>query len=160
MKDFTIALIKPDAVQRKVVGKIIHEMEQYYDIVDLHTAHWPKGFAGAFYAEHITRPFFPALVDFMTSGPLGMVILRGPDAVQSWRERMGATDPMKAGPNTIRGKYAAKDGVVMHNVVHGSDSPEAAERELWLIRQHLHPHDHINDLPGSMLPEFGSSLLF
>lgn len=159
MKDFTIALIKPDAVRRKVMGKIVHEMEQYYDIVDLHTAHWPRSFAGSFYAEHISRPFYPALVDFMTSGPLAMVILRGPDAVQSWRDLMGATDPMKANPHTIRAKYAAKDGVVMHNAVHGSDSPEAAERELWLIRQNLHPRSHAVANTGSILPEFGSALL-
>lgn len=159
MKNFTIALIKPDAVRGKNAGRILVEMEKYYDIVEVHTAHWPRSFAEAFYSEHVGRPFFEGLVEFMSSSPLYMVILQGDDVIQHWRQLMGSTDPMKAEERTIRWRYAPRDGVMMHNAVHGSDSPASAERELWLIRSKLYARGREVSGTGSILPDFGSTLL-
>ncbi len=157
MNEFTVALIKPDAVKARKAGLILSAMERHYDVKEAHTAQWHTSFAEQFYAEHLGRPFFTALVDFMCSGPLYMIILQGEGVIQLWRQHMGATNPMQADPGSIRGRYASLDGVVMHNVVHGSDSAEAAEREMRLIRTQLHGK---RMLPGGggILPDFGGFL--
>lgn len=163
MKNFTIALIKPDAVRGKNAGHILVEMEKYYDIVEVHTAHWPRSFAEAFYSEHGGRPYFEGLVEFMSSSSLYMVILSGDeggeDVVQRWRRLIGSTDPMKAEEHTIRRRFSSRDGVMMHNAVHGSDSPASAERELWLIRSKLYARGREVSGTGGILPDFGSTLL-
>ncbi|HFI0273872.1 nucleoside-diphosphate kinase [Streptococcus sp. ZY1909104] len=132
----TFFIIKPDAVQRGLVGQIISRIEHRgFTISDLKMMTATEDLIAAHY-DHLTdKPFFPQLVDYMTSGPLIAGILNGPEVVTSWRAMMGATNPVNALPGTIRGDLATAplDGNVK-NAVHGSDCAEAAEREirLWL----------------------------
>jgi nucleoside-diphosphate kinase len=135
---YTVALFKPDAVARRLVGAIVTEIEA--------AGLWPFAIklarlsalkAGEFYAEHKGRPYFAGLVDFVTSGPLYAVLLRSSsdiDVVARWRELMGPSNPAKRGPQTIRGRWAMSCPE-MENLVHGSDSGAAAVREKALLRQ-------------------------
>lgn len=132
----TFALIKPDAVRYGHVSSILSMMEKKFLVADVLCATWPKSLAMQFYADLQEKSFFPDLVKFMSSDRLYMIMLVSPDAVSRWRAMMGATDPMKAAPDTVRGLYSAKDGVIMHNVVHGSDSAENVQRERELIASH------------------------
>ncbi|HEL2737811.1 TPA: nucleoside-diphosphate kinase [Streptococcus suis] len=132
----TFFIIKPDAIKRGLVGQILIRVERRgFVIRDLNMMTATEELVAQHY-EHLTdKPFFPLLVDYMTSGPVIVGILEGPEVVKSWRDMMGATNPANALPGTIRGDFATApvDGIVA-NVVHGSDSAEAAEREidLWL----------------------------
>lgn len=159
MTEFTVAIIKPDAVKLRRVGPILTEMERFFEVAEVATAHWPRGFAEQFYQEHQHRPFFMDLTAFMSSSLLVMVLLTGPGVVDGWRQAMGATDPMKAAPQSIRYRYSAKDGVMMHNAVHGSDLPASAEREMRLIRTSLYARTREMPHGGPILPNFGGSLL-
>lgn len=124
----TFSIIKPNAVRKNVMGKIIQRFEdQGLEIVAARMVQLPREKAEGFYIEHKQRPFFESLVRFMTSGPILMMALRGEGAVMKNREIMGATDPAKAGPNTIRKDFADS---IEANAVHGSDSVESAQREL------------------------------
>ena len=124
----TFSIIKPNAVRKNVMGKIIQRFEdQGLEVVAARMVQLPREKAEGFYIEHKQRPFFESLVRFMTSGPILMMALRGEGAVMKNREIMGATDPGKAAPGTIRKDFADS---IEANAVHGSDSVESAQREL------------------------------
>ena len=124
-------LIKPDGVQRGVVGEIINRIERKgLTLAALELKHVDEALARAHYAEHSERPFFGELVDFITSGPVVAAILEGPRAIAAFRQLAGGTDPVeKATPGTIRGDFGLQ---TQYNLVHGSDSPESAVREIEL----------------------------
>jgi nucleoside-diphosphate kinase len=143
--EITFALIKPDAVRNNNVGEIITEMEREFHVADVHCAQWHRALAATFYEEHCGKPFFDDLVDFMCCDRLYMITLVSVNAVQKWREMMGATDPKAAAPDTIRGRFGSKTGPIMHNAVHGSASIKEMARETTLIRTHLVPkHPKMN----------------
>jgi len=127
----TLVLIKPDGVQRGVVGEIITRIERKgLTLVALELKDVDEALARAHYAEHSERPFFGELVEFITSGPVVAAILQGPRAVAAFRQLAGGTDPVeKATPGTIRGDFGLE---TQFNLVHGSDSPESAAREIGL----------------------------
>ncbi len=154
MLEYTVALIKPDAVKAGHAGKIISEMEGQFFVADVLCATWPTSFAEDFYVAHRNKGFYYKLVNFMCSGRLYMVTLVAPDAVGKWRAMMGATDPLEASDLSIRGRYAAKDGVIMHNAVHGSDTIESAGREIKLVRSRLFTKASLGGA-GVQCPQFG-----
>ncbi|MHB1421109.1 MAG: nucleoside-diphosphate kinase [Bacillota bacterium] len=124
----TYVMVKPDGVQRNLVGDIISRMEKRgYRIVGIKMLRITKQMAEQHYAEHIGKSFFNGLVDYITSGPVVAMVLEGKDAVAGVRKMMGSTNPLEALPGTIRGDYALDIG---RNVVHGADSPESAQREM------------------------------
>ncbi len=124
----TLSIIKPDAVARNVIGEIYSRFERGgLRIVAAKMLRLDEELAGGFYAEHRRRPFYPALIEFMTSGPVCVQVLEGEDAVARNRALMGATDPAAAAPGTIRADYAS---TIDANAVHGSDSPVSARREI------------------------------
>jgi nucleoside-diphosphate kinase len=127
----TLVLIKPDGVKRGVVGEIITRIERKgLTLVALELKDVDEALARAHYAEHSERPFFGELVEFITSGPVVAAILQGPRAVAAFRQLAGGTDPVeKATPGTIRGDFGLE---TQFNLVHGSDSPESAAREIGL----------------------------
>jgi nucleoside-diphosphate kinase len=127
----TLVLIKPDGVRRGVVGEIITRIERKgLTLVALELKDVDEALARAHYAEHSERPFFGELVEFITSGPVVAAILQGPRAVAAFRQLAGGTDPVeKATPGTIRGDFGLE---TQFNLVHGSDSPESAAREIGL----------------------------
>lgn len=130
-KELTFSIIKPNAVKKNVMGDIISQFEQSdLTIAAAKLTVLSRKKCEEFYAEHKERPFFGELVDFMTSGPVMLMALSGEGAVAKNREIMGATDPKKAAPGTIRAKHGDSVG---ENAVHGSDSPESAARELSLF---------------------------
>ena len=130
MPERTLILIKPDGVQRSLVGRIIDRYEQRgLRIVAMKMLRPDRALAEKHYDVHRERPFFPGLIEFITSGPLVAMALEGPNAVAVCREINGATRPSEAAPGSIRGDLALDTG---HNLVHGSDSVETAERELAL----------------------------
>lgn len=156
--EITLALIKPDAVEDCRTGMIIHDIENFgdYMIGDVLATTWSPEFAAEFYREHKDRSFFTDLITFMSSGRLYMLTLVGPNAVRNWRNQMGATDPMKAAANSIREMYSRKDGIIMHNAVHGSDSIESAARECNLIRTALRAPSRVRvDGTPMQAPFFG-----
>jgi nucleoside-diphosphate kinase len=132
MSDRTLFLCKPDAVDRGLVGEIVGRLERRgLTIVAMDLRHIDVDLATVHYAEHDGKPFFEELVTFITRGPLvAMVIAGGPDTWQVVRTVMGATNPREAAPGTIRGDLALETG---ENLVHGSDGPESAEREIALF---------------------------
>ena|SRR5438034_8549981 len=124
----TLSIIKPDAVAKNVIGEIYSRFERAgLKIVAARMTWLARPDAEGFYAVHRERPFFRSLVDFMTSGPVFIQVLEGPDAIARNRELMGATDPQKAAPGTIRADFAQS---IDANAVHGSDGPETAETEI------------------------------
>lgn len=127
----TFSIIKPNAVKKNAIGNIIAMFEKNgLKISAMKLAKIEKGQCETFYAEHKERPFFGELVSFMTSGPVVLMALTGENAVLRNREIMGATDPKKAAPGTVRALYGDSVG---ENAVHGSDSPASAERELKIF---------------------------
>lgn len=131
MTQKTYCMIKPDAVARGLIGRIVSRFEE----VGLNVERLELGVvtaeqAGANYAEHVGKPFYDGLVAYITSGPVVKMVLSGPDAVSAVRKLMGVTNPAEAAPGTIRGDY----GLTLDaNIVHGSDSPESAEREIAIF---------------------------
>jgi nucleoside-diphosphate kinase len=124
----TLSIIKPDAVAKNVIGQIYSRFEQAgLRVVAARMLHLTKEQAGAFYAVHKERPFYNDLVAFMTSGPVMVQVLEGEGAIARNREVMGATDPKKAAPGTIRADFAT---TVDENAVHGSDGPDTAKAEI------------------------------
>lgn len=124
----TLSIVKPDAVGRNHIGEIYARFEKAgLKIVALKMLHLSREEAEGFYAEHKGRPFFDGLVNFMTSGPVCVQVLAGENAIALNRELMGATDPQKAAPGTIRADFAT---AIDTNAVHGSDSPTSAAREI------------------------------
>jgi len=126
----TLSIIKPDATARNLTGKIIAMIEDAgLRIIAQKRARWDREQAGKFYEVHKERPFYGELVDFMTSGPIVLMVLEGEDAVAKYRKLMGATNPAEADEGTIRKQYAES---LERNSVHGSDSPENAAKEIAL----------------------------
>ena len=124
----TLSIVKPDAVGKNVIGKIYSRFESNgLQIVAAKMLRLSDDVAGGFYAEHRERPFFPALIEFMTSGPVVVQVLEGENAIAKNRELMGATNPQEADAGTIRADFAES---IDANAVHGSDSPESAQREI------------------------------
>ena len=130
MSSRTLVLLKPDAVRRGLVGAILSRFEDRgLRIVALEQRTIDAGTADQHYAEHVERDFYPPLRDFVTSGPLVALVLEGDEAIEVVRATNGATDGRKAAPGTIRGDLSLSN---RENLVHGSDSPESAEREIAL----------------------------
>ncbi|UTI62371.1 nucleoside-diphosphate kinase [Paraconexibacter antarcticus] len=124
----TLILVKPDAFARGLTGEILSRFERKgLKITALKLIHTPRETAETHYAEHAERPFFGELVDFIVSGPLVALILEGQDAIKAARQLIGATNPLEAATGSIRGDFAIEIGT---NMVHGSDSPESAAREI------------------------------
>jgi nucleoside-diphosphate kinase len=129
--DRTLVLIKPDALQRGLAAEILSRLERRgLKIVGLRLMRMDQALARRHYAEHEGKPFLDSLVRFITSGPLIAAVFEGPNAVEVVRSLMGATDPQQAAPGTIRGDLGL---FIQSNLIHGSDSPEAAERETALF---------------------------
>ena len=124
----TLSIIKPDAVARNLIGEIYRRFERGgLRLVAARMLRLDEESAGGFYAEHRERPFFPALIEFMTSGPICVQVLEGENAIAKNRELMGATDPRQADAGTIRADFAAS---IEENVVHGSDGTDTAATEI------------------------------
>ena len=124
----TFSIIKPDAVKRNLIGEIVARLEKNgLQIVASKMIHLSQKDAAGFYAEHEGRPFYPTLIEFMTSGPVIVQVLEGEEAIANYRKVMGATDPEQADEGTIRKDFAL---TMQQNSVHGSDSPESASREI------------------------------
>lgn len=131
MSERTLILVKPDGVRRGLIGEVISRIERKgLTIAELQLRTLDEATANEHYAEHTDKPFFDELVSFITSGPVVAMAVEGPDAVTAVRTLMGATNPIAAAPGSIRGDYAT---VITENIVHGSDSPASAERELKLF---------------------------
>lgn len=131
MDQKTYCMIKPDAVARGLVGRIVGRFEDVGLVVErMELGMVTPEQAAANYAEHEGKPFYNGLVEYITSGPVVKMVLSGPDAVPVVRKLMGVTNPKEAAPGTIRGDY----GLTLDaNIVHGSDSPESAEREIAIF---------------------------
>jgi nucleoside-diphosphate kinase len=129
--DRTLILVKPDAFARRLTGEIIARFERKgLHLAALRHMTVDEATARRHYAEHETKPFFDGLVAFITSGPIVAMVLEGPNAIEAARQLIGATNGIEAAPGSIRGDFALE---VRRNLVHGSDSPESAEREIALF---------------------------
>lgn len=126
----TFVMVKPDGVRRGLVGEVIRRLEQKgLTLKAMKLIKLSPELAGQHYAEHVSKPFYGELISFITSGPVVPMVFEGREAVAVARTVMGATDPVKAAPGTIRGDFGLE---ITENIVHGSDSPESAEREISL----------------------------
>ena len=124
----TLVLLKPDAVQRRLMGRIISRIEEKgLEIVAMKMMRVTRELAERHYAEHKEKPFFGELVSFITSGPIVAMVVEGPKAIEVVRKMMGKTNPLEADPGTIRGDYGLS---ITMNLIHGSDSPETSAREI------------------------------
>ena len=131
MTERTLVLVKPDGVARGLVGEVLARIERKgYRLAAVELRTLDEETAKAHYAEHDGKPFFADLVSFITSGPLLAAVAEGPDVIEAWRTMMGVTNPIKSAPGTVRGDFA---NVMTENLVHGSDSPESAAREIGLF---------------------------
>ena len=127
----TLIIVKPDGVQRGLVGEILGRLEgRGLKIVALQLQNVSREVAEKHYGEHKGKPFFPGLIDYITSGPVVTAVLEGPSAIEATRATMGSTNPAKAGPGTIRGDFAL---IMGRNLIHGSDGPESAAREIGIF---------------------------
>ena len=127
----TLVIVKPDGVQRGLVGEIIGRLERRgLKIVALSFKVIGPEISSRHYAEHEGKPFYDGLISYIGSGPSVVMVLEGPRAIEAARATMGATDPVAAGPGTIRGDYGLMKG---RNLIHGSDGPESAAREIALF---------------------------
>ncbi len=128
MKEKTLAIVKPDAVKKRIIGKIITRIEEEgFDILEMKMLHLTKEEAKGFYIVHQEKPFYESLTDFMSSGKIVVMVLEREEAISHWRKVMGATDPALAEPGTLRHSYGFS---IERNAVHGSDSPQTAEWEI------------------------------
>jgi len=127
----TLVLVKPDGMQRALAGEIITRYERRgLKIVGMKLMRIDRTLAEQHYAEHAGKPFFPGLVEYITSAPVIAAVLEGPNAIAAVRETNGATDPIKASPGSVRGDFGLDKG---RNLVHASDSTESATREIGLF---------------------------
>jgi nucleoside-diphosphate kinase len=127
----TFLMVKPDGVQRNLIGEIVSRFEKKgFRLVGAKLMSISTELAGEHYGEHKERPFFGELVDFITSGPVFAMVWEGENVIAAARQMMGSTNPKDAAPGTIRGDYGITVG---KNVIHGSDSPESAVREIGLF---------------------------
>jgi nucleoside-diphosphate kinase len=131
----TLVLVKPDGVARGLVGEVIARIEaKGYKIVQLRMLQADRALLEKHYAEHQGKPFFEPLVEFMMSGPIVALVAEGNRVIEGFRSLAGVTDPTVAAPGTIRGDLARDQGTkVVQNIVHGSDSPESATREIAIF---------------------------
>ncbi len=131
----TLILVKPDGVRRGLVGQVISRIESKgYQITDLKLMNPTRALLEEHYAEHKGKPFFEPLVEFMLSGPIVAMVAEGQRVIEGFRSLAGVTDPTVAAPGTIRGDLARDQGTkVVQNLVHGSDSPESANREIAIF---------------------------
>jgi len=145
VRERTFCLVKPDGVQRGLVGEVIKRFEQRgLQLVALKMVRITRALAESYYGEHKGKPFFPGLVDYVTSGPSVAMLWDGDSAVAIVRKMMGATDPAKADPGTIRADFGLNIG---RNVIHGSDSVESANREVSLFFKpdEIHAYERAHD---------------
>ncbi len=145
MAERTLILIKPDGVQRALIGKIVDRYESRgLRITGMKMLRVPRTLAEQHYDVHRDKPFFAGLIEFITSGPLVAMCIEGPNAIAVCREVNGATRPAQAAPGSIRGDMALDTG---HNLVHGSDSPETGQREvsLWFKPDELVDYERAID---------------
>lgn len=127
----TFAMVKPDGVRRQLVGTVIKRLEDKgFRIRGLKLMQISRERAEKHYGEHAGKPFYEGLVSFITSGPVAAMVVEGENAIAEWRKMMGATNPKDATPGTIRGDFAT---TIDENVVHGSDAPATAEREISIF---------------------------
>lgn len=127
----TFLMLKPDGVQRGLVGEVITRFENKgFQLVGLKMMQISKELAENHYGEHKEKPFFGSLVEYITSAPVVAMVWQGKEVIATAREMMGATNPLKAAPGTIRGTYGVDTG---RNIIHGSDSPASADREISLF---------------------------
>ena len=130
MSERTLVLVKPDGVSRGLVGEVISRIERKgLTLAALELRNVERSVAEQHYAEHASKPFFESLLEFITSGPLVAAVVEGDNAIAAFRQLAGATNPVQAENGSIRGDYALE---VQYNIVHGSDSPESAKREIDL----------------------------
>ncbi len=144
MAERTFVMVKPDGVQRGLVGDVVSRIEDRgLKIAGLKLVDVDQELAETHYDVHRDKPFFEGLVDFITSGPVVAMVVEGPGAIKAVRALNGATDPIEAGPGTIRGDFAVDIG---RNIVHGSDSPETAAKEikLWFTDDEIVGYDRID----------------
>jgi len=131
----TLAIIKPDAIRRRIAGKILQKLEgSQLKIVAMKMLSLSKKQAEAFYQVHVDRPFFASLTGYISSGPIIAVVLEGDGAISKLRELMGATDPSEAAEGTIRREFGLN---IEQNSIHGSDSPTTAQQEIPFFFSHL-----------------------
>lgn len=131
MTERTLLLVKPDGVQRGLVGEILARVERKgFRLVAAELRTIDRALAEQHYAEHVGKPYFPPLLEFITSGPLFAAVVEGPEAIAVWRNLQGATNPAVAAPGTVRGDLATANPA---NLTHGSDSPDSAAREIALF---------------------------
>ena len=124
----TFAIIKPNAVKAGHIGEILSEIERAaLTLRGMRLARLTPDICKEFYQEHVAKPFYPTLESFMVEGPVVLLCLEGENAIVRWRDLMGATDPAKAAPGTLRARFAES---ITRNATHGSDSPTSAQREL------------------------------
>lgn len=139
----TYVMVKPDGVQRNLIGNIVSRFEQKgYTLAAAKLVTLSKETAETHYSEHRERPFFGELVSFITSGPVFAMVWEGEGVIKAARQLIGATNPSEAAPGTIRGDLAVNVGM---NVVHGSDSPESAEREIAIFFKEEELNDYQKD---------------
>lgn len=131
----TLILVKPDGVKRGLVGEVIARVERKgYKITNLRMLTADRNLLAKHYAEHEGKPFYEPLMEFMASGPIVAMVAEGERVIEGFRKLAGATDPTTAEPGTIRGDLARDQGTkVVQNIVHGSDSPESASREIKIF---------------------------
>jgi nucleoside-diphosphate kinase len=131
----TLILVKPDGVRRGLVGEVISRIEKKgYSVTALRMLHADRALLEKHYAEHNGKPFYEPLLEFMGSGPIVALVAEGNRVIEGFRSLAGATDPTVAAPGTIRGDLARDQGTkVVQNIVHGSDSPESAAREIAIF---------------------------
>jgi nucleoside-diphosphate kinase len=140
----SLVLLKPDAVQRSLVGELISRLERRgLKLVGLKLMRIDEDLARRHYAAHVGKPFFPGLIEFITSGPVVAMVLEGVNVVQIIRSIMGATNPLDASPGTVRGDFAVSIGP---NLMHGSDSEDAAAREIELFFSPLEITSYSRDI--------------
>ena len=128
MSERTLAIIKPDAVKKRIIGKVLSRIEdEGFAVAEMRLARLTRDDARGFYIVHKDKKFYDSLTEFMSSGPVVLMVLEGEGAIGRWREVMGATDPALAKPGTLRRSYGFS---IERNAVHGSDAPETAEWEI------------------------------
>ncbi|WCK56078.1 nucleoside-diphosphate kinase [Aneurinibacillus sp. Ricciae_BoGa-3] len=140
-KQRTFTMVKPDGVQRNLVGEIVTRFEKKgFHLIGAKLMNVSRELAEEHYAEHKEKPFFGELVDFITSGAVFAMVWEGENVIATARNMMGATNPANAAPGTIRGDYGISMGM---NIIHGSDAPETAEREigLWFKQDELNEYE-------------------
>lgn len=140
MIERTFVMLKPDAIQRGLTGEIIGRLEaRGFKPISMKFMRIPREIAERHYAEHRGKSFFPSLVEYVTSGPVLCMIWEGENIIMALRGMMGKTNPQDAAPGTIRGDLAQQTG---RNLIHGSDSPESARREIGLFFNDYELHEH------------------